>query len=109
MRLWLDDKLDDPGTPERHTPEGWTGAKTAIAACRAIATGSVEHVSFDHDLGDGDGTGYLVARFIERRAFFGRIARLTWDVHSANPAGRDNIVRAMEKAEAFWLSKASGR
>ena len=28
-KLWLDDQLDDPETPVRHIPEGWTGAKTS--------------------------------------------------------------------------------
>jgi hypothetical protein len=102
VRLWLDDQLDDPVTPERHTPPGWTGVKTTFAACRALARGPVDHISFDHDLGEGRGSGYIVARFIEHRAFLRTLPPLTWDVHSANPAGRANIVRAMEQAERFW-------
>lgn len=29
MKIWLDDQLDDPETPVRHTPDGWVGAKNS--------------------------------------------------------------------------------
>lgn len=103
MRLWLDDLLDDPESPDRHTPVGWVGAKTALAACRLIVTGQVSHISFDHDLGPTwAGSGYLVARFIEKCAFEKRIPALTWDIHSANPVGSRNIANAMISADRFF-------
>ena len=103
MKLWLDDMLDDPNSSDRHVPPGWIGAKTALQACRIIATGKVEHVSFDHDLGPAvAGTGYLVARFIEKRAFEGRVPALTWDIHSSNPVGARNIESAMLSAKRFF-------
>lgn len=108
MKLWLDDLLDDPDAPERHIPEpvgavwGWVGAKTALHACRMIARGNIEHISFDHDLGDGNGSGYIVALFIEKGAYNGKIGKMTWDIHSANPIGRGNIERAMKSAERYW-------
>lgn len=103
MKLWLDDQIDDPTTPYRHTPEGWVGVRTALQACRLLATGEVTYISFDHDLGPSwAGSGYLVAKFIERRAFYRRIKRLRWDVHSANPIGAKNIENAMMRAETFW-------
>lgn len=104
MRLWLDDQIDDPETPARWPPEGWTGVKSALAACRWLATGTVTHVSLDHDLGPGFGDGYLVARFIEKRAFLGRLHRLEWTVHSANPVGRARMTEALQRADAFWSS-----
>lgn len=104
IKLWLDDLLDDPESPERHTPAGWTGAKTALEACRLIKTGAVTHVSFDHDLGPAwAGSGYTVARFIEKLAFEGSIPQLTWDIHSANPVGAHNIRQAMLSADKFFI------
>jgi len=103
MYLWLDDQIDDPNTPERHVPFGWIGAKTALQACRIISKGKITRISFDHDLGPRyAGDGYLVARFIERRAFFGIIPRIEWYIHSANPVGRKNIELAMKHAESLW-------
>ena len=42
MLLWLDDA--------RQAPPGWTWAKTARQAFRALATGRVTYASFDCDL-----------------------------------------------------------
>lgn len=98
MKIWLDDQISDPDTPNRHTPEGWVGVRTALAACRLIKTGKVTEISFDHDLGPQlAGTGYLVARYIEHMAYLG-LRPPTWSIHSANPVGRDNITKAMESA-----------
>lgn len=107
VRLWLDDLLDNPDHPERHTPEGWVGVKTALAACRLLSKGGVEHISFDHDLGEveDDHGGYIVAKFIEKWAFHEKIQKLTWDIHSANPTGAANITRAMECADRYWAQK----
>lgn len=105
MRLWLDDQIDDPATPERHTPDGYVGVKTAIQACRLLARHRVTLIDFDHDLGDAkNGTGYLVARFIEHGAYTHRIGPLLHHIHSANPVGRDNIERAMRSAGRKWVA-----
>ena len=103
MKLWIDDQIDDPETPERWVPEGWTGVKSALQACRMLSRFHVTDVSFDHDLGPPQaGTGYLIARFIESRAARGAIAPVNWEVHSSNPVGRRNIAAAMLSAERFW-------
>jgi hypothetical protein len=104
MKLWLDDQLDDPDCPERHTPEGWVGVKTALAACRLLATGQVTYISFDHDLGTWL-SGYIVAKFIAKRAYEDKMSRLGWDLHSKNPVGADNIRFTMKNAERFWNYK----
>lgn len=98
MKLWLDDQIDDPATPDRHTPEGWVGCKTALQACRILKTGKVTRISFDHDLGPSwAGTGYTVACFIEKYVYFGKVPPLDWSIHSANPVGRDRIKSAMQR------------
>lgn len=104
MKLWLDDQIEDPSTPDRHPPQGWVGVSSAMEACRILARGEVTEIDFDHDLGSTSGTGYLVAQFIEKRAYFGTLRSITWRVHSANPVGLANIQRAMKMAEKFWAS-----
>lgn len=105
MKLWLDDQINDPNTPERHTPTGYVGSSSVLETCRLIKEGKVEHISFDHDLGDlwiQRKGGYTVAKYIEKLAFEGKIKRISWDIHSANPVGRDNIIRAMQSADRYW-------
>ena len=96
MRIWLDDV--------RPMPEEFTHwCKTPQQAIYLLYNGSVEHISFDHDLGlEEPQNGTMVARFIEERAYEGEIPRLTWEIHSANPVGRYNIMAAMKKADLFW-------
>ena len=102
VRVWLDDQINDPETPPRHPPPGWVGVATAMAACRLLARGGVTHVSLDHDLGDGQMTGYTVARFIEKRAHEGRLEPLQWAVHSANPVGAAKMRQALLSADRAW-------
>lgn len=94
MKLWLDD--------ERKAPRGgWKVARTAQEAIKVLGRGKVRLVSFDHDLGQKK-SGYDVAVWIEKRAAEGRLGRLKWRVHSANPVGRQRIEAAMRSAERFW-------
>ncbi len=101
MKLWLDDQIDDPETPDRHPPPGYLGVRSALQACRLLRNYRVSHVDFDHDLGPGP-SGYTVARFIEKRAFLGLQVPTHYAIHSANPVGRANIERAMTSANRFW-------
>ncbi len=62
-KLWLDDQLDDPATPARHTPEGFVGAKSSEEALTLIhERGLPSFMDLDHDLG-GDDT---VMRFLHQ-------------------------------------------
>lgn len=95
MRIWLDDK--------RPMPEGFdVWCKTADHASKLVSSGKVTHISFDHDLGSSDNTGYAVALFVEILAYDGVIKPFTWEVHSANSVGGKRIKQAMESAERFW-------
>lgn len=95
MRLWLDDL--------RPAPPGWVWIKTVSAALALLRRGLVAEVSLDHDLGeDGGGTGYDVAAWIEEEAFHGRLRRVRWAVHSANPVGKERMEQALLAAEVFW-------
>lgn len=99
MKIYLDDLRENPYPdfiPIRNAPE----------AISLVETGEVTHISFDHDLGEPEnGSGYDVAVRIEELAYHGKIGRIEWMIHSANPVGRVNIERAMKSADRYWLSK----
>ena len=102
MTIWLDDV--------RPMPKEYTHwCKTPQQAIYLLYKGPVEHISFDHDLGlEEPQNGTMVAEFIEGRAYEGEMPRLTWEIHSANPVGRQNIEAAMLSAERFWAIMESG-
>lgn len=103
MKLWLDDLRDPSGWKPG---EDWEWAETADQAINLISRGKVKEISFDHDLGDDiHGSGYTVAFYIEEQAFFGRIGRIKWSVHSANPVGRKRIEAAMQNADKYWTEQ----
>ena len=109
IRLWLDDERD----PKNHKIQELFGAKgneiwvkTAQEAIGYIENSEyeIEHISFDHDLGDPNtnGDGYDVAKLIEQKAYFNEIKPFSWDVHSQNPTGAKNISDAMNNADKYW-------
>lgn len=93
MRIYLDD-IREPKT------SGWTIVRTANEAINLIKKyrNEITEISFDHDLGDDEMTGYDVAKWIEAECFFGMKCP-KWNIHSANPVGAKNIKMAMEAAE----------
>ena len=96
-KLYLDD--------ERMTPDGWERVYTAHEAIAALRTGTITHISLDHDLGDLDGDcgdGYDVACFIEAGAYHGTLPKLVWAIHSANPVGAQRMKEALQAADRFW-------
>jgi len=103
IRLWLDDDLVD-----RAAPPGWTHVTTVKEATDLLDTGRVVELSLDHDLGADErfGRGIEVVDWLaEQQEVHGRILwpRDGLVVHSANPAGRDAMVRAAERYAAKTL------
>lgn len=94
MRIWLDDIRPMQKGFDLHV-------KTYDEAINVLKSGNVQHISFDHDLGQGK-TGYDVACWIESMAAKNKLKSLTWDIHSANPVGKGNIMAAMFAAERLW-------
>lgn len=92
-KLWLDDQINDPVTPNRHPPEGWTGASSYEEAILLIELhGWPSHVSFDHDLGEGKKTGYDFAKWlVEKDMDNMSFLEYSYNIHSANPVGAANI------------------
>jgi hypothetical protein len=79
--------------------------RTAKETIDVLSQQRVSHISFDHDLGDGNGTGYEVACWIEEQAALKTLAPITWTVHSSNSVGRANISQAMQSAQRYWVTK----
>jgi hypothetical protein len=95
VKLWLDDI--------RPAPEGWLWCKTADQLRRELIRHrwDLQVVSFDHDLGENEETGYDVLKQLERAA-----ANNAWllipdrmEIHSANPVGRKNMQAAIDSIE----------
>jgi hypothetical protein len=102
MKLWLDDQINDINCPDRHLPDGYIGVNSALKAIKLLKQGNVSFISFDHDLGDNKFSGYIVAKYIEKYAYLGKLNKIGWEIHSANPVGSNNIKQAMQSAERFW-------
>jgi hypothetical protein len=96
MRLWLDDDVVD-----RAAPEGWFHVTTAKQAIELLDMGDVVELSLDHDLGDDElyGRGIDVVDWLaEQQEVHGGIL---WPangitIQSANPAGSQQVIRAIE-------------
>lgn len=98
MLVWLDDSRPMPIGFDIHV-------KTAHEAISLLEKGSVRYISLDHDLGpDEAGTGYDVAKYLERAAYFDEIGPVRWSIHSANPVGRANMGRALDQANIYWAN-----
>jgi len=99
--IYLDDERP---TPKDATHRVYT-ASEAIKLLQDLK-GQLKdaHFSFDHDLGnDKDGTGYMVACWMEEQAFYGNwdCVPRTFNVHSANPAGARNIHKCLEQIDKY--------
>jgi hypothetical protein len=81
MRVFLDD--------ERQTPNGWVRVYWPDEAIALLASGQVEELSLDHDLGDDSrGTGYDVVVWIEEAVALRGFRPPKLSVHSANSSAR---------------------
>lgn len=110
MKIWLDDERELELWKSRldYLGNDWIWVKTAEEAIKCLETGTVTHISFDHDLGTSL-TGYDVAKWIEEKAAHGKCSRLQWMVHTANPVGSIGIRLALLSAETFWSSQEAAR
>lgn len=96
MKIYLDD--------ERIAPEGWVQVRWPDEAIKLLQTGTVTHLSLDHDLGDDRrGNGYDVLLWIEQQvALYKFTPPAKIDVHSANPAAHKRMLAAIE---SIWRMK----
>ena len=104
VRLFLDD-IRNPKT------KGWTVVRNYDEFVKHIQeNGLPEEISFDHDLAEihydpttwregfvyQEKTGYDCAKWLCDYCWTNGLPIPTWNVHSANPVGRDNIIQLME-------------
>lgn len=106
MNIYLDDIREPPlfdrdinsSTYNEHM--NWRVFRTASECIEFINENlnSITLISFDHDLGnDENGTGYDVAKYLEKLAFEGKIEKeFDYRIHSANPIGAKNIDDCMK-------------
>ncbi len=100
-KLWLDDQCCDPETPNRAPPVdgGFTHASTsgeAIAFTEVLAQRPPDFMDLDHDLG-GDDTAMVYLKWLEEWTSINFPTYIPeYNVHSANPVGRDNIISYLE-------------
>jgi len=101
MKIYLDDV--------REAPEGWVRTYTVAQTIDLLKDRAnvVSHLSLDHDLGDDTniGTGYDVLLWIEEAIsvmpyMLHYVPVIT--IHSANPVGRDRMMRAIESIRVRW-------
>ena len=84
MKVFLDD--------ERAAPDGWERVYWPDEAIRLLASGAVEEISLDHDLGDDTrGTGYDVILWIEEAVALRGFCPPKITVHSANSSAGDKM------------------
>lgn len=92
--LWIDDQLDDPETPIRHTPEGFFGAcSSEMAKTLVLAKGLPTFMDLDHDLGEKD-TVMDFLRWLTSNFPDGPVP--AYLVHSQNPEGVKSIVSYLD-------------
>lgn len=101
MKVYLDD--------ERIAPEGWIQVRWPDEAIKLLQTGTVSHLSLDHDLGDDQrGTGYDVLIWIRQEVALCKFTPPTKiEVHSANPAARKRMLAAIDSILRMVISTAT--
>ena len=103
--IWLDDErnpkdlniIRDFGSKGT---EYW--AKNINEAKLIILTNNINSISFDNDLGEGQEEGYILANWIEEKAFNKEIPKMNWKVHSRNPVASKRIEQSMRNADRYW-------
>lgn len=92
MKVFLDDV--------REAPLGWLRVYWPDEATTLLAQGGVTDLSLDHDLGDdARGTGYDVLVWIEEAVAMRSFVPPSILIHSANPVGRDRMLRCLVAIE----------
>ena len=103
--------LDDVRNPQS---EGWIVLRTYEDFVKWITENGIpDEISFDHDLAEitydsqtgresfryYEKTGYDAAKWLCEYCWNNGLPIPTWNVHSANPVGRDNIKQLIQNFE----------
>jgi hypothetical protein len=98
MKVYLDD--------ERTAPDGWILVKKVEDVIYLYD--NITDLSLDHDLGEGNKTGYDFLCWLEEKLFCfpGTISKLpNITIHSQNPVGRQNMQRVLQSIIKFYNKK----
>jgi hypothetical protein len=89
-KMFIDDERFPPGNGE-----GWLICRDFGMVKRYVEfNGIPDHISFDHDLGDGKETGFDIAKYLVECDLDGIHTfpdNFSFYVHSMNPIGKVNI------------------
>lgn len=90
-KLYVDD-MREPFSAD------WVVCKSVNEAMELIKErGLPAEISMDHDLGEGQKTGYDFTKeltdYIIENALYDEFLNIDWNYHTANPVGRDNMKR----------------
>lgn len=111
-RLFLDDERvpGDVTWVDYHSYESWKVVRTFDEFVERIKNfGMPSVISFDHDLGPGDGTGFKCAKWLVDYIIeenIGLPEDFRYYVHSKNPVGAANIRGLMDRFIEFYKSNA---
>lgn len=62
----------------------------------------ISEISLDHDLGDGELTGYNFLNWLEEKVYNGEIKQIPIiKLHTANPVGHKNMLLAIKNIEKY--------
>lgn len=97
LKIFLDD--------ERQEPKGWIKKSNYLQCIEILEQCKVSHLSLDHDLGE-EKTGYDVVKWIEEKSFHDASYQPPiMIIHSANPAGRQNMERGIASIQRILNSR----
>lgn len=97
IKIFLDDQINDPETPNRHPKAGWTGVKNfaefkALVEKTTAAGEPIEEISFDNDLGEGEPEGHEILNWLAKNFPEIVVGETIIDAHSANGPERKAMV-----------------
>lgn len=108
LALYLDDVRD----PEPSDELTWIVCRTGeeFMECHKTFYQKISMYSFDHDLGDGEPTGYELAKWMVNRMMdYSVYCEILFNVHSANPVGSVNIEKFLSNWNNFVREKRKDR
>lgn len=101
MRIFLDDKRD----PKNGYDKIIRSHNEFEGFIKTIGLDKIDHISFDHDLGLLSESGKVCANLLVDLDMAGTYGHLpetfTWNVHSANPVGAENIRQLLSQYFEF--------
>ncbi len=96
--LWIDDLRPVPEDTDEYI---WTTARSFHEAVTKLELIEFDLVSFDHDIasfyGHKEMTGYDIALWLAGRKNDGHTIPSDYQIHSANPVGRNNIQSVIDR------------